>query len=61
MGLCFISLRDSFSVGILCAGGGEPIKSRAFDFTAFVALNLGLFFLGAMVCATPFWSIGIMQ
>lgn len=43
VGLCLVSLRDSFSVGIRWTGGGAPIKSRAIDFTAFVALNF--FFL----------------
>ena len=61
MGLCFVSLRDSFSVGILCTGGGAPIVSRANDFTAFVALNFFFFFCAAIASATPLQTTGIMQ
>jgi hypothetical protein len=49
VGLCFSCLFDSLSVGILCTGGGDPIASRAMDFTALVALNLFFFFRGAIV------------
>ncbi|GEM_PF-3140107 len=44
--LCFSSLRDSLIGGMRCTGGGEPIVSRARDFTAFVALNFFFFLLG---------------
>jgi hypothetical protein len=61
VGLCFDSLRDSLSVGILCTGGGVPITSRAKDFTALVALNFFLFFLVAIESAAHLRNIGIMQ
>jgi hypothetical protein len=42
-------------------GGGVPIRSRAFAFTALVALNFCFFFLGAMGYAARLLGIGIMQ
>ena len=45
VGLCFSFFRDSLSGGMRCTGGGDPIVSRASDFTAFVALNFFFFFL----------------
>ena len=61
MGLCLDSLRDSFNVGILCVGGGAPIKSLALAFTALVALNFRFFLLAGMTFAAPLPGIGIMQ
>ena len=60
MALCFVSLRDSLSVGILCTGGGVPMVARAIDLTAFVALNF-FFFLMATGFALYLQDTGIMQ